>query len=63
MTTKPHIRTYSAAIPEDVFELPFVDSLNSGFNRNLLQLACRIGNKNWSIKQMLRSKSKSDRLL
>jgi DNA polymerase V len=35
--------------------MPVVDSLNSGFNRNLLQLACQVGPKKWGMKQGLRS--------
>jgi DNA polymerase V len=35
--------------------MPVVDALNSGFNRNMLKLACQVGDKRWSMKQMLRS--------
>jgi len=35
--------------------MPVVDSLNTGFNRNLLQLACQMGSKKWGMKQAHRS--------
>ena len=35
--------------------MPVVDSLNSGFNRHSLQLACQLGGKKWGMKQALRS--------
>ena len=31
--------------------MPVVDSLNAGFNQNLLQLACQTGQRKWSMKQ------------
>ena len=39
--------------PRDRFGalMPVVDSLNSGFNKNLLQLACQVGPKKWGMKQ------------
>lgn len=43
--------------PRDKFGalMPVVDSLNSGFNKGVLQLACQTGPKRWSMKQTLRS--------
>jgi len=35
--------------------MPVLDRLNSGFDRNLIQLGCQIGGKKWGMKQGLRS--------
>ena len=35
--------------------MPVVDSLNAGFNKNLLKLGCQIGKQGWKMKQTLRS--------
>jgi len=35
--------------------MPVVDSLNSGFDRGALKLACQVGPKKWGMKQGLRS--------